>query len=414
VSGTRGIHILAKPVGPLCNLNCKYCFYTEKVAMYAEKKDFRMADNVLETYIHKYISSQSVPEVSFVWQGGEPTLLGLEFFQRVVELQQKYSGGKKIVNSLQTNGTLLDEHWGKFLKTNDFLVGLSLDGPESVHDRYRLTRSGQPTFDKVMQSLTILQEYEIPVNVLSCVTKESAYKPLEIYHFFKEHGVDFIQFIPIVERQADEAAKKLGLRLATPASLNSDKKMGVTAWSVEPEVYGDFLITIFDEWVKNDVGSIHIMNFEWALTAWLGLPATVCVFAEQCGESVVMEHDGGVFSCDHYVYPQYCLGSILTSDPYAMVDSEKQCQFSKNKGVVPQYCQTCEVEFACHGECPKHRFGMTPDGQIGLNYLCAGYKKYFRHIHPYMKVMCQLIENDLSAAKIMDVIKGPLVVKRTK
>ncbi|MBP2652359.1 MAG: arylsulfatase activating protein AslB [Firmicutes bacterium] len=402
-------HILAKPIGPQCNLNCEYCFYTEKTALFSQSQNFHMSDEVLETYIQKYIAAAKAPEVPFVWQGGEPTLLGVAFFRQAVALQKKYAGDKKIVNSLQTNGTLLDEDWCYFLKKNEFLVGLSLDGPEAIHDRYRLSPTGAPTFTKVMQGLRLLQKHDIPVNVLCCVTKESAYQALAIYQFFKNNDVKFIQFIPIVERQPDIKAVKLGLRHGTPVSHPTS---GITQWTVEPEAYGNFLITIFDEWVRNDVGNLHVMNFEWALEAWLGLAATVCVFANQCGEALVMEHDGTVYSCDHYVYPEYQLGNILISTPAKMVQSEQQHRFglAKKEG-LPSYCRTCEAEFACHGECPKHRFLQTPDGEAGLNYLCAGYKKYFRHIHPYMKVMRQLIENNLSPAKVMDVIKGPLIVK---
>jgi uncharacterized protein len=410
------VHILAKPIGSLCNLNCEYCFYTEKKALYPNVENFRMSDQVLETFISKYIKAQPNPEVQFVWQGGEPTLLGVDFFRRAVELEKKYAGGKKIVNSLQTNGTLLDDEWAEFLRLNDFMVGLSLDGPEEIHDRYRVTREGKPIFEKVMHGMELLQQYQVPFNVLSCVTKEAAYQPTEVYHFFKNNGVEFIQFTPIVERKADQTAMQLGLRHATPASLKAEMlQPEVTSWTVEPEAYGNFLIAIFDEWVRKDVGTIHVMNFEWALTSWLGLAATICVFAERCGESLAMEHDGSLFSCDHYVYPDYQLGNILTASPQDLVASEKQCLFRRNKSLsLPQYCKDCAAYFACRGECPKHRFLHAPDGEFGLNYLCAGYKKYFRHIHPYMKVMRQLIENDLPATKVMEVIKGPLLVKRKK
>ena len=407
----KNIHMLAKPIGPVCNLNCEYCFYTEKKVLYPEQELFAMSDQVLEIFIEKYIGSQSAPEIPFVWQGGEPTLLGVEFFRRAVALQEKYAGGKKIVNSLQTNGTLLNDEWAEFLKEHDFFVGLSLDGSAEFHDRYRLTGSGEGSFETVMQGLKLLQKYQVAYNVLCCVTKETAYKPSRVYRFFKKAGVEFIQFTPVVERRPDELATKIGLRHATPASLNQDA--AVTDWTVEPEVYGDFLIGVFDEWVRHDVGKVHVMNFEWALTAWLGLAATVCVFADECGGSMVVEHDGAVYSCDHYVYPEYQLGSILTATPLSMSASDQQGHFGRNKSnSLPGYCQTCEVKFACYGECPKHRFGTTPDGEPGLNYLCAGYKKFFRHIHPYMKVMRQLIENDLPAAKVMEVIKGPLVIKK--
>ncbi|MBP2656092.1 MAG: aslB [Firmicutes bacterium] len=401
-------HILAKPIGPQCNLNCGYCFYTEKSVLY-RTQNFRMADEVLETYIRKYIAASKAPEVSFVWQGGEPTLLGVDFFRKAISLQRRYAGDKRIVNSLQTNGTLLDDEWCGFLKDNDFLVGISLDGPADIHDRYRLSQARTETFTTVLKGFRLLKEYDIPFNVLCCVTKESAYQAKEIYQFFKYEGIKFIQFIPIVERQPDAVAIELGLRHGMPGAKKATE---VTLWSVEAEEYGDFLITIFDEWVRNDVGTVHVMNFEWALEAWLGLEATVCVFAKQCGEALVMEHDGTVYSCDHYVYPEYQLGNILTSTPEELVQSQKQRQFGlAKKEKLPAYCRNCAAEFACHGECPKHRFLQTPDGEEGLNYLCAGYKRYFQHIHPYMKVIRQLIENNLPPAKVMDVIKGPLIVK---
>jgi uncharacterized protein len=406
---SNNAHIIAKPIGPQCNLNCEYCFYTEKTALFSQPQNFRMSGEVLETYIRKYIVAAKAPEVPFVWQGGEPTLLGVDFFRQAIALQKKYAGDKKIVNSLQTNGTLLDDEWCEFLKENEFLIGISLDGPKSIHDRYRLSQAGTPTFAKVMQGLVLLQKHDIEFNVLCCVTKESAYQATMIYRFLKASQVKFIQFIPIVERQPDAMAFKLGLRHGTPALQHI---LGVTPWTVEPEAYGDFLITIFNEWVRNDVGNVHVMNFEWALEAWLGLEATVCVFAKQCGEALVMEHDGTVYSCDHYVYPEYQLGNILASTPEELVQSEKQHRFGLDKKAgLPNFCRTCAAEFACHGECPKHRFVQTPDGESGLNYLCAGYKKYFRHIHPYMKVMRQLIENNLPPAKVMEVIKGPLIVK---
>lgn len=412
VNSPRSVHMLAKPAGPQCNLSCKYCFYTEKTALYPSKENYYITGEVLETFISKYIQSQQAPEVAFVWQGGEPTMLGLDFYRKAVALQQQYAGGKRITNSLQTNGILLDDEWCRFLKENNFLVGLSLDGPETIHDRYRRHGDGRTSFQSVMKGLKLLKKYQVTYNVLCCITREAASSPIDIYRFFKNEGVKYIQFIPIVERKTDELAETLGLRLATPVSLRGSKfQPEVTEWSVGAEAYGDFLIKVFDKWVRHDVGDIHVMNFEWALTSWMGLPSNVCVFAENCGESLVMEHDGQVFSCDHYVYPDFRLGNILTNLPRDMAASDKQRQFGLNKSAnLPDCCRRCEAHFACRGECPKHRFLMSPAGEPGLNYLCQGYKKYFRHIHPYMKVMVQLIENHLPAAKVKEVIKGPLVV----
>lgn len=373
-----------------------------------------MSDRVLESYIQKYITSQDIPEIQFVWHGGEPTLMGLDYFRRVVELQQKYAGNKTIVNSLQTNGTLLDDDWCNFLKEHNFLVGISMDGPKEIHDRYRVDRGGRPSFHRVMNGLKLLQKYEVSYNILLCVTRESARRPKKVYEFIKEYGIQFVQFIPIVERIPDELAISLGLRHATPPSLKHvEQEPAVSPWTVESKQYGDFLIEIFEEWVRNDIGSINIMNFEWALESWLGLPSSICVFSKQCGKAVTVEHNGDVYSCDHYVYPEYHIGNIMTDSPEDMIQSERQVEFGRSKETsLPQVCQNCEVRFACHGECPKHRFLKAPNGEPGLNYLCAGYKKYFHHIHRYMKVMVQLIENGLPAAKIRDVIKAPLIIKQ--
>ena len=406
--------MLAKPSGPICNLDCHYCFYTEKETLFSGTPSFRMSDETLKKFIKQYIEAQESPEIPFVWQGGEPTLMGLDFYKKVIEFQRKYGKGKKITNSLQTNGTLLTEEWCQFLAQHEFLVGLSLDGPELIHDHFRVDRGGKPTFHKVLKALYLLKKYKVSFNVLTCVTKFSSQYPLEIYQFFKEQGVEYIQFIPIVERMPDKNALQLGLRHATPPAVTEkDVQKSVSSWTVEAEKYGDFLIAIFDEWVRNDVGKVHVMNFEHALTAWLGLPATSCIFAETCGRAGIVEHNGDVYSCDHYMYPDYRIGNIY-QDPFAkMMDSEQQRQFGENKKKsLPQYCQTCEVKFACNGECPKHRFLITPDGEPGLNYLCEGYKKYFFHIHKYMKVMVQLIENGLPTEEIMGVIKRPLVIKR--
>jgi len=405
-------HMLAKPSGPICNLDCHYCFYTEKEYLFQPKSTFRMSDETLEQFIKNYIAAQDAEEIPFVWQGGEPALMGLDFYQKVVELQKKYANGKRISNSLQTNGTLLTEEWFPFLADNQFLVGLSLDGPAEIHDTYRVDRGGKPTFHRVLKTLRNLQKYKISYNVLTCVTNESSQYPLEIYHFLKKEGVEFIQFIPIVERMADEQAAALGLRHATPSSIH-EEGVYLAPWTVNPEKYGDFLITIFDEWVRQDVGEVTVMNFESSLVAWMGLPATVCIFAETCGKAAIIEHNGDVYSCDHFMYPDYKLGNVQTQTFKEMIDSIQQSEFGQAKKTsLPKYCQTCEVKFACNGECPKHRFLTTPDGEPGLNYLCAGYKKYFTHIHRYMKGMVQLLEHGLPASKISDLINHPIIIKQ--
>jgi len=404
----QGIHIMAKPIGPKCNLNCDYCFYLEKEALFGEKENFQMSDVVLGSYITKYIASQPTPTVEFVWQGGEPTLLGLDFFKRVVELQKPFSNQKSIVNSLQTNGTLLTDEWCEFLKDNNFLVGISLDGPEEIHNRYRRDRSGNDTFDKVMQGLKLLQKHDVEYNVMACVARETAYKPLEIYHFFKDQGVKFIQFVPIIERIADSQTKQCGFNLAGPASLDKEEdNVEVTDWTVEPEAYGDFLIAIYEEWVKNDVDDIFVMNYEWALHAWIGNPSPVCIHAQQCGKSVIVEHNGDVYACDHCMYPQYRLGNIVQDDPMEMVGKSRAQGFGVSKETaLPRQCRECQVLKACWGGCPKHRFAKTIYDEPGLHYLCEGYKKFFFHIRKYLNVMTKLLENGYPRSSVMEVAKG--------
>lgn len=398
---------MAKPMGPICNLNCDYCFYLEKKSLFPALEQFRMSDQVLETYIKIYMQ-QDIPEISFVWQGGEPMLAGIEFYEKAWELQQMYANGRKVTNALQTNGTLLNDEWCQFLKSHNFSVGLSLDGPEKVHNRHRKNQCGKGAFAQVMEGLRLLQKYQIDYNVLACVTGDEKEDPLEIYHFFKRQGVKCIQFTPVVERKPDEDSEKLRLCHAMPGK--EDTSTELMEWSVKPAQYGDFLIRIFDEWVKKDVGDIFVMNFEWALTSWLGLENTMCVFTKQCGGCGIIEHDGDIYSCDHYMYPQYRLGNILESHPAVLMTSERQKQFGemKEKG-LPEKCRKCEVLFACRGECPRHRFGVSGQ-EDGVSYLCEGYKNFFWHIHPYMKAMVQLIENDLPASRIMTLREEPVVI----
>jgi uncharacterized protein len=410
----RGIHVVAKPIGPLCNLNCEYCFYLEKQALFAQDEKYRMPDDVLRAFIANYITSQPTPIVEFVWQGGEPTLLGIDFFKRVMELQKQLAGAKTITNALQTNGTLLTDEWCAFLKKHNFMVGISLDGPKEIHDRYRRDRKGNGTFDMVMNGLKLLQKYKVEYNVLACVARETARNPLDVYHFFKGQGVEFIQFSPVVERLADSSSRQTSLLLAGPASLQkAEEQVEVTPWSVIPEEYGDFLIAIYDEWVRHDVGNVFVMNFEWALNAWIGNPSPVCVHAKQCGRSVVIEHNGDVFACDHCVYPQYRLGNIKHGRLSDMVERSIQSGFGVTKETsLPRWCMECDVLPACQGGCPKHRFMTTYYDEPGLHYLCEGYKKFFFHIRKYLRTMATLLENGLPASRIMDAMKGPLVIRR--
>lgn len=385
-------HILAKPTGPICNLDCKYCFYTEKKDDYPKDHLFKMSDDVLEMYIKQYIVSQNSDEILFAWQGGEPTLIGLDFFEKAVFLQRKYSGGKTIKNTIQTNGTLLTKEWCEFLSENQFLVGLSLDGPKEIHDQYRVDRGGKPTFDMVMDGLSLLKKYQVEFNVLTCVTSDSAYKPLEIYHFFKEQGIQFIQFIPIVEQEDKN-------------SLIEEKIQSVTPWTVESEMYGEFLVQIFNEWVRNDIGSVFVMNFEWALAAWVGIPSPICIFAKECGRAVALEHNGDVFSCDHFVNPEYRLGNIREGLS-EIVNQQIQQDFGKKKRDLPNVCKNCEYRFACHGECPKNRFLVSEPGETKMNYLCSSYKRYFHTIDPYMRIMRDLFQKGLPVSYIKEILKA--------
>lgn len=401
-----GHQVMAKPLGPVCNLRCEYCYYLEKEALYPEVKDYRMTDEVLESFVRQYIRAQPIPEVPFVWQGGEPTLLGLDFFRRALDLQKKYGGEKWITNALQTNGTLLTDEWCEFLAGHNFLVGLSLDGPEDLHDRHRLDRGGAPTFRSVMRGLDLLKKHSVEFNVLAVVAREHSRRALDVYRFLRGAGMQFIQFIPIVERVPCPESRRLGIRLGVPPSLRErEEDTAVTPWSVEPEGYGQFLIDIFEEWVRNDVGSVFVMNFEWALSSWMNLPPHACFFMPQCGKCAVIEHNGDVYSCDHYVYPGYLIGNILRDDLGKMFSSPGQVAFGEAKeNALPKLCRECPVLAACRGECCKHRFMTTPDGEPGLNYLCAGYKKYFTHISPYLKWISQLMRSGQEASKIMELI----------
>jgi len=409
----QGIHVVAKPIGPACNLNCEYCFYLEKQALFSADEKYRMSDKVLSAFITNYITSQPTPVVGFVWQGGEPALLGIDFFKRVVDLQKPYVKRKTITNSLQTNGTLLTAEWCQFLKRNNFMVGISLDGPKEIHDRYRRDRKGNGSFDQVMRGLKLLQENKVEYNVLACVARDTAKRPLDIYRFFKDEGVEFIQFTPVVERLSDGQSAPSGLRLAGPAALDRKDQQGdITPWSVIPEEYGDFLIDIYEDWVRHDVGTVFVMNFEWVLNAWIGNPSPVCVHARTCGRSVVIEHNGDVFACDHCVYPQYKLGNIMSDTLPDMVAQSLRSGFGVAKeSALPRWCGECEVIQACQGGCPKHRFETTYDDEPGLQYLCAGYKKFFLHIRKYLRAMATLLENGLPASRVMDAIKGPLVIR---
>ena len=389
---------MTKPTGAACNLDCDYCFYLEKENLYPGKSDFRMSSEVLESYIKQYIKSQPGDHVYFAWQGGEPTLLGVNFFKKVIELQKKYADGKTIENAFQTNGVLLNDKWGAFFHDNAFLVGISIDGPEEFHNHYRLNKGGKGSFKQVMRGLEILKEYKVEFNTLTVIQDHNSHHPLEIYHFLKEIDSGFMQFIPIVERISDTKTDD-GLQFISPGSKN---KAHVTDWSVKPEQYGFFLCEIFDEWVRSDVGYSFVQIFDVALEAWAGYNPGLCVFSEKCGQSLAIEHNGDLYSCDHYVYPQNKLGNILCEPMLALVQSDQQIKFGNDKrDTLPGYCRQCEFRFACNGECPKNRFISTPNGEAGLNYLCAGYKKFFNHINLYMKFMAKELLYQRPPANVM-------------
>ncbi len=403
---SRNFHVMAKPIGPICNLDCSYCYYLEKETLYPKGGNFRMRPEVLENYIRQYIQSQDSPEVTFAWQGGEPTLLGLDYFREVVRLQQQHGDGRKINNTLQTNGTRLDAAWCRFFRQQGFLIGLSLDGPRELHDLHRRSKSGAPTFDLVMRGLNLLKAHEVEFNTLSVVSRESATQALKVYEFLREVGSGFLQFIPLVERLAQGADKAGGLTFAAPAAAALEDSSAVTPWSVPAEAYGDFLIEIFNVWVRRDVGRVFVQMFDVSLGIWSGHGPGICLFVPDCGEALAIEHNGDLFSCDHFVYPKFKLGNVMNDNIAALVNSAQQRHFGASKSTsLPAYCRNCDVRFACHGECPKHRFIRTPEGEPGLNYLCAGYQKFFRHIDPFMKQMTALMQSRRAPALIMGMLE---------
>lgn len=378
-------HLMAKPAGPACNLKCTYCFYLEKENLFSSPGKTIMSDEVLEAYTEKYIASQSGRDVNFAWQGGEPTVAGLEFFRKALKLQKKYNRGKKISNALQTNGTLINEEWCRFLAKHKFLVGLSMDGPKELHDVYRKNKGDAPTHSKVMKAMELFKRFGVEYNVLTTVNDRNSREPLAVYDFLKKSGVEFVQFIPIVEREAGEESRELGLSLSSPPA-GQRQNQALMPWSVDSEAYGDFLIAIFEKWVRKDVGKIFIMNFEWAFSSALNGVSGVCQFAPVCGNAGIVEHNGEVYSCDHFVYPEYKIGNVLDDDPKELFNSPAQRQFGEQKraGLTDQ-CLTCPVLKLCYGGCPKHRF------DAGQNHLCAGYKKFFIHIQPYIEAAAKLI-----------------------
>jgi uncharacterized protein len=400
-------HVLAKPTGAVCNLDCKYCFFLSKEMLYPGSR-FRMADDLLETYIRQLLESQSSPDVIVGWQGGEPTLMGLEFFERSIAYVQRYKKPQQQVSyTLQTNGTRLDDAWCAFLKRHNVLVGLSIDGPRELHDAYRVDKGGQGSFDDVMRGFRCLNRHSVDVNVMCTVHAANADYPVEVYRFFRDElKTAFIQFIPIVERVTEQmlpvANLGWGERGSDPRPLYVLEGNHVTSRSVGPEQWGRFLIAIFDEWIQRDVGAVYVQMFDAALASWLGAPASMCIFSERCGSAVALEHNGDLYSCDHFVEPKHLLGNIQQVHMLQLVTSEQQRRFGNIKrDTLPKYCRDCTVRFACHGECPKNRFISTPDGEPGLNYLCAGYKAFFTHIDRPMHLMAHLLRQGRYADEAM-------------
>jgi uncharacterized protein len=396
-------HVLAKPTGAICNLDCKYCFFLSKEVLYPGSP-FRMTDEVMEAYIRQLIESQRGNHVTIAWQGGEPTLMGLPFFERAMAVVETYRRpGMTIEHTLQTNGTRLDEAWCRFLRKHEVLVGLSMDGPRALHDAYRVDKAGKPTFDKVLAAAKLMKRHQVPFNILCTVHAANAEHPLEVYRFFRDRlGVSFIQFIPIVERAAPETQAAADAGWPDGRPLYTQDGELVTARSVGSEQWGRFLTAVFDEWVRHDVGRVFIQLFESALASWSGLPPSMCIFAETCGKALALEHNGDLYCCDHYVEPAYKLGNITETHMADLVASERQRAFGDAKrDTLPRVCRECPVKFACHGECPRNRFMRAPDGEPGLNYLCAGYKAFFTHINHPMRIMAALLARGRDPAEVM-------------
>jgi uncharacterized protein len=389
----RAFHIMAKPTGSACNLRCGYCFFLKKERLYPGS-DFRMSGQVHEAYIRQLMESHQTPQVTVAWQGGEPTLMGLDFFRHSVELQKKHQKpGTHIENTFQTNGILLNDEWCGFFRENDFLIGLSMDGPRGLHDFYRKDKAGRGTFDRVVRAARLLQKHKVECNILCTVNSKNAAHPTEVYRFFRDElGFNYIQFIPIVERK-DEGSFQEGET--------------VTDRSVQPGQFGRFLIEIFDEWVRRDVGETFVLNFDGALAGWLGMAGTVCIFGPTCGLGMALEHNGDLYSCDHFVDPNHYLGNILKTPMIELVASEQQRKFGRDKrDTLPRYCRECAVLSICNGECPKNRFSKTPDGTPGLNYLCAGYKAFFKHADKHMRIMAGLVRSNRPASEVMAIVAG--------
>jgi uncharacterized protein len=397
--GASSFHLMAKPYGPACNLDCTYCFDLEKEVMFPRRQTRRMTPEVLEAYIRSTIAATPAHlPVLFPWQGGEPALRGIAFFQHALKLQRQYGNGRLIENSFQTNGTLIDEEWARFLAEHGFLVGLSLDGPEEIHDRHRRYRNGAPSHHLVMAALERLQRHRANYNVLACVDAHSSRQPFEVYRFFKQRGVEFIQFTPVVERVADGSHAGKGFEFEGPGGPSAR----IAPFSVGSLDWGRFLAAVFEDWRRTDVGSVFVMNFEWSLAALMDHPGVVCVHQKECGRALIVEHNGDVYSCDHYVYPEYRLGNLRSDGLAAMIDSTRQLEFGRAKHeTLSAQCRSCAHLQLCWGGCPKHRFLVSRDGEAGQSYLCEGYVHYLGHVTPWLNTMAALLRSGRDASEIM-------------
>jgi len=377
----RPLYVMLKPVGASCNMSCSYCYYLEKRNLYRDEEKQFMSEQMLEEFTRQYIESQTMPQVLFTWHGGEPLLRPISFYKHALQLQRKYAGGRQIDNCIQTNGTLLTDEWCEFLRENNFLVGISIDGPKALHNTYRHTRRGDPSFDHVMRGVCLLQKHEVEWNAMAVVNRVNAEQPLEFYHFFKEIGCQYLQFTPVVERLVDRID---GLSLMPGMQEGGT----LSEFSVTPEQWGHFLCTIYDEWVKYDVGRLFVQLFDATLANWVGEPPGICSLSASCGHAAVMEYNGDLYSCDHFVFPEYRLGNISNQTLTEMIYSERQQSFGSQKSLsLTRQCRECQFLFACHGECPRNRFVNDAYGEPFHNYLCSGYHQYFKHVADDMDFM---------------------------
>ena len=397
----KPLYVMLKPAGAHCNLACKYCYYLEKNNLYQNSHRHLMSDETLEQFTREYIEAQTMPQVLFTWHGGEPLMRSIDFYKKALALQKKYAHGKQIDNVIQTNGTLLTDEWCEFFAKNHWLVGISIDGPQEYHDHYRVTPAGKPSWEKVMQGISLLKKHRVEWNAMAVVNAYNAEHPLEFYHFFRDNGCQYLQFTPIVERLTEHEDGR------TLASLADDREIPLADASVTPQQWGNFLCTIFDDWVRHDVGKTFVEIFDCTLANWMGVLPGICAYSKECGHAGVMEHNGDVYSCDHFVFPEYKLGNIREQSLIDMLYGEKQQAFSRLKHTsLPRQCKECDMEFACHGECPKNRFEKDKYGEPGLNYLCQGYYQYYTHVAPYMDFMKRELLAQRPPANIMNVLKN--------